>query len=92
MKKSILFIILALTMQTVRAETTTANDDQEIQAWKRHLRVKKALLSLLDEGALTLPDNQCPQFEPGLLEELRNNGTVRPGHGVRPSTICVIPN
>lgn len=89
MNKAIIFITLLLMISISQADSS--DQCQQLKILQRHLRVKKALMVLIQEGAITLPEGQCPVIEPSLLEELRLNGTVKPSDGVDPDSICVVP-
>lgn len=89
MKKSLAFLAVILGLTTVHAEPN--NSAQSISEIKKQLKLKQALLFLLAEGAITLPENQCPQIDQSLLNELRESGTLTTGHGPVLTSICVVP-
>ena len=90
MKNSLTFLTIILGLTTAHAEPS--NTIQSISEIKRQLKLKQALLFLLEEGAITLPENQCPQIDQSLLDELRENGTLTTGHGPVLTSICVVPD
>ena len=90
MKKTIAFLTIILGLTSAHAEQ--ANTAQSTSEIKRQLKLKQALLFLLKEGAITLPENQCPQIEQSLLDELRENGTLTTGHGPVLTSICIVPD
>ena len=90
MKKSLAFLTVILGLTSAHADPN--NSTQSVSEIKRHLKLKQALLFLLEEGAITLPENQCPQINQSLLDELRENGTLTTGHGPVLTSICVVPD
>lgn len=90
MKKSLAFLTVILGITSAHAEPS--NSAQSVSEIKRHIKLKQALLFLLEEGALALPENQCPQIDQSLLDELRENGTLTTGHGPVLTSICVVPD
>lgn len=90
MKKSLAFLTVILGITSAHADPS--NSAPSVSELKRHLKIKQALLFLLEEGAITLPENQCPQIEQSLLDELRENGTLTTGHGPVLTSICVVPD
>lgn len=90
MKKTIAFLAIILGLTSAHAEQS--NTAQSVSEMKRQLKLKQALLFLLEEGAITLPENQCPQIEQSLIDELRENGTLTTGHGPVLTSICIVPD
>lgn len=88
--KTIMSVLLSVLAISSAKADSIAGEPSEAQIVRRNVRVRQALLLLLQEGALTLPENQCPQIEPSLLDELRAEGILQSYEGAKPSTICVI--
>lgn len=88
MKKTL--TLLALILGFGSAQAANQNSSQNFQEIRRQLRIKQALKILLEEGVLVIPENQCPEIEPSLLEELRKNGTLTPHNGPVLSSICIV--
>jgi hypothetical protein len=82
--------ILSVILGISSANATDSRSAQNIQETKRQIRIKQALKILLEEGALVIPENQCPEIDPSLLEELRKNGTLTPSNGPVLSSICIV--
>lgn len=74
------------------AHADSPNKNQEFQEIMKQIRLKQALLFLIQEGAIRIPEDQCPQIEPSLLDDLRRNGTLTTGHGPVLTSICVVPD
>ncbi len=90
MKKTLTLLTVILGMASAHAES--ANNVQATHEIMKHIKIKQALLLLLQEGAITLPENQCPQIDSSLLDELRESGTLTTGHGPVLTSICVVPD
>ncbi len=89
MKNILASLTVILGIASAHAESSDKN--QDFQKVMKQIRLKQALLFLIQEGAITTPEDQCPQIEPSLLDELRGNGTLTTGHGPVLTSICVVP-